>query len=922
MADNNPSTTVAQHVEGLIARVKELHQEGRYQDAITIAAHARDLTGHHLGLNHPQYATALNLLARGLRDLAFSYEESGDAAAALSLFREVLEIHRTTLGENSLEYTFSLVNLAITYEHLGDHAAAVALYRQALESRPEDFLCLRLAGLYQSMGDHAAALPLYRQALEIQRTADDKYSGSAYPLADMADSLVAMGDHAAALPLYRQALEILGTAREDSGDYIEILNHLAALYAAADRASDAIPLMEQAAAIDDRQMIGQGFKFHSEEWRASILNASHASYFPLLSLVLQHLGDSPDAIHAAYELVLRRKAIGAEAIAAQRDAVRRGKYPSLEPQLRDLAALRMKIARKTLAGPGPEDLESHKRVLGEWKDQRERLEEVLARQIPEMNLEQKLRASDRRAVAMNLPDGVALVEFVRSPVSDFQSLLARPKLNRKGKRYGAIGMLDWKPDCYVAFMLSGDAPDDVQMIVLGEAEPIDRLIADFRAGIIANVETKDDRNMAKLREETPSTPVSDAGAGLRLALFDRLAPALGSRTRLLIAPDGDLTRLPFEALPTGNGRCMIDDYQISYLSCGRDVLRFGTGVTGQPGEPLIVADPDFDLEEMITTGPVPANPWFWSRLIGRCKKAIKTPLKSVPTPATTAGTVGRHSRDLDRNRSAYHFHRLPGTRAEGEWVATRLDVSPWLDATALEGRLKSACRSPRILHLATHGFFLPDQKRDLNREGHSIGFNLGEFSGAQDGPGRLSVPLMEDPMLRSGLALAGANTWLKAGNLPEEAEDGLMTAEDVAGLDLVDTELVVLSACETGLGQVHRGEGVFGLRRAFVLAGAKTLVMSLWKVPDEPTRELMEHFYGRLLAGQGRAEALREAQLAMKAKYPDPFYWGAFICQGDPSPLGTVSRGLRGVRPCKRFWRVGFGVWTRALRHLYPKLCR
>src|SRR5262245_29556129 len=133
--------------------------------------------------------------------------------------------------------------------------------------------------------------------------------------------------------------------------------------------------------------------------------------------------------------------------------------------------------------------------------------------------------------------------------------------------------------------------------------------------------------------------------------------------------------------------------------------------------------------------------------------------------------------------------------------------------------------------------------------------------------GPFSSPMMENPMLRSGLALAGANTWLKAGNLPEKAEDGLLTAEDVTGLDLLATELVVLSACETGLGQVHVGEGVFGLRRAFVLAGAKTLVMSLWKVPDEPTRELMEDFYGRLLAGRGRAEALPEAKLGMQAQY-------------------------------------------------------
>ena len=106
-------------------------------------------------------------------------------------------------------------------------------------------------------------------------------------------------------------------------------------------------------------------------------------------------------------------------------------------------------------------------------------------------------------------------------------------------------------------------------------------------------------------------------------------------------------------------------------------------------------------------------------------------------------------------------------------------------------------------------------------------------------------------------------------------------------LDLLATDLVVLSACEKGLGEIHVGEGVFGLRRAFVLAGAKTLVMSLWKVPDEQTCELMEDFYRRILAGEGRAEALRQAQLTLKQKYPEPYYWGAFICQGEPGPLPT-----------------------------------
>jgi len=181
--------------------------------------------------------------------------------------------------------------------------------------------------------------------------------------------------------------------------------------------------------------------------------------------------------------------------------------------------------------------------------------------------------------------------------------------------------------------------------------------------------------------------------------------------------------------------------------------------------------------------------------------------------------------------------------------------------------------------------------------------------------------------MRSGLALAGANVWLQGGALPTEAEDGLLTAEDVSGLDLLDTVLVVLSACETGLGEVRVGEGVFGLRRSFIVAGARALVMSLWKVPDLPTAILMERFYDNLLRRRlSVAEGLRAAQFSIRditvgeirprwlceemvrrlaagdpsaqadllklAQQPDkyrPFgdayYWGAFVCQGEPGPL-------------------------------------
>jgi CHAT domain-containing protein len=669
---------------------------------------------------------------------------------------------------------------------------------------------------------------------------------------------------------------------EDLPEYAHDLNNLAKLFVTTGRTSEALAPMVQVAAIDDR-MIGQIFAIASERQRMASLTQAEDNLNTLLSLVSQYLGGCPEAVHAALGVVLRRKAIGAEALVEQRGAVLGGKYPALEAGLRELDTLRMRIAQRTLAGPGPEGLPFHQQQLAQWNFQRERLEADLARQIPEMNLERKLRAADRRAVALGLPEGVALVEFIRFHVRDFHAVPAR-------------GKPQWKPWRYLAFVLPAGAVDDVRMIDLGEADPIDRLIADFRAGIIGEGEDRTGRDVVRRRAE-PAPAAGNAGLALRAAIFDPLVPALGDRMRLLVAPDGDLTRLPFETLPQDNGRRLIDDWAISYLSCARDVIRFGTASTGQPTAPLVVADPDFDLDAeggphttTVSGNSNPSRPRarFWSRLFGHGRTAsIKEPRLTSP-PAPVLQPPGHHSRDLGRSR--FHFDRLWGTRVEAERIAAQLEVKPCLGVDALEGRLKTACRSPRILHLATHGFFLPNQERDPGWEG----LNSGLLGDLVDRWGRLSGPLPEDPLLRSGLALAGANTWLRDGHLPAEAEDGLLTAVDVSSLDLLGTELVVLSACDTGLGEVHVGEGVFGLRRSFVLAGAKTLVMSLWKVSDETTQELMEDFYRRILAGRPRAEALREAQLSMKAKHPDPYCWGAFICQGDPGPLDSSPASRSG----------------------------
>jgi CHAT domain-containing protein/tetratricopeptide (TPR) repeat protein len=780
-----------------------LHQEGRFEEALPRAHEAVQFGRLHLGEDHPDYATSLN-------NLAELYRSMGNYAAAEPLFQQAREISRLALGEDHPDYATSLNNLA---------------------------------ALYQFMGNYDAAEPLYQQAREIRRVALGAYHPDyARSLNNLAALYKSMGNYDAAEPLYQQAHDISRVAlSEDHPDYATSLNNLAGLYAAIERPAESFALMEQAAAIDDR-MIGQVFSIGSERQRTAFLTQVRSSLDAVLSLLLRSFRLSPRELRTALDMVLRRKVIGAEAQALARDAVLGGNYPHLEPRLRELTTLTRQIAQKALAGPGAEGPTAHRQTLSEWDARKERLEADLARQIPEMNLERRLRGADRRAVALGLPEGIALVEFVRFHVFDFKAVRARYEE-------------PWREWRYLAFVLVAGEPDQVRMVDLGDPGAIDGLIADFRAGL-TGTEARGVTATGLTRTTTGSIPeaVLTAGRALRRAVFDRLVPDLDGRTRLLLAPDGDLTRLPFGVLPTDDGRLLIDDFVIGYLNSGRDVLRFGAETIGQPSRPLLAADPDFDF------GGDGA---------------------SVAGASETTG--GRRSRDLDGSLD-FPITRLEGTRREAEQIAGMLPMETWLGSDVREGRLKAECRSPCILHLATHGFFLEDEHRELREFLRRFGLS-GGLTSAMDG---LLGPLPENPLLRSGLVLAGVNTWHKTRQPVGDAEDGLLTALDVTGLDLLATELVVLSACDTGLGEVRTGEGVFGLQRAFILAGAKTLVMSLWKVPDDQTQELMVEFYQRLLAGKGRAEALREAQLAMKDKYPDPYYWGAFVCLGDPGPLTSV----------------------------------
>jgi CHAT domain-containing protein len=385
-----------------------------------------------------------------------------------------------------------------------------------------------------------------------------------------------------------------------------------------------------------------------------------------------------------------------------------------------------------------------------------------------------------------------------------------PKPKGQEQRWGAAR--------YVAYVLK--RAGQPVAVDLGEATPIERTLSDLLVAL----------------RDPDSSLVEELAHELDLQLMQPLRPHLGDAHQILLSPDGMLNLLPFGVLADEQGRYLAERLPITYLTSGRDLLRTSS-TTPSRQAPIVIADPDFGLLD-----------------------------KTAATPAS------ENRRSTDRAAGAMKFNPLPGTAAEAQALKAILklkDQQVLTKGKATEAALKQV-RGPRLLHIATHGFFLEDQPLDLESQ-----------AGQLQGQDRLQAPKGENPLLRSGLALAGANR-LRSGR-----DDGVLTALEVAGLDLTGTELAVLSACETGVGAVQNGEGVYGLRRALVLAGVRTQLASLWKVDDAATRDLMIDYYRRLQAGAGRSQALREAQLTMlrDPARAQPYYWASFITIGEEKTL-------------------------------------
>ena len=846
----HPTTGLVMNLGGLLA-----NDRGDYDVAHTLFERARALfqqTG------NPRVGLILNNIGMNRRRVA-------DYAAARTAYEQSLALREKTVGPSHPETAAVLNNLAGLMEEMGDLTAARRYFERALQNRERysaqsDLLARALANLARVLvrsGDLARARALLNRALALWKG----HRESVVALNAMAALEWSAANHAAAKALYEQSLRLA----ESSGAERPDTAHAMLSLASASTCEEAVPLLERAEAIY-RKVYPDGHKWiatavagraHCMLAARSIASAAELS-IRAAEVSLRHLeqaiqllseresldlrlsvqseidvalsllagNELPDPLRARIvEAVYRTRGRVLEEIAGRHAALRMRGVPS---QLIDeFRRARAELARLVVRGPGSDSPTRYQESMRRARENSDRAERALAAAsapFRQMRARRNPNLADLRAA---LPPGVAVVSFVR-----YQHYTAGPP--------APLGVLRERgTPSYVAIVLR-PGPDSPAAVPLGRAETIERLVEHWR------------------REMSPVLAPSIAGyrrtgAALRSAVWDPLESHLAGVDRVFLVPDGRLALVAFAGLPSWRpGTYLAEDrLAIHYLSSERDLVGEATGASVNAGA-LIVGAPDF------SAAPVTAPP-------------------ARPSSRGSASCL---------SLTGLSFEPLPGSRAEADgiaklWHARRAGEQPrppavlLTGARASEGEVKASIAGNRIVHLATHGFFLSESCVPVGRRVRGVGgvVTKGKPAGTERHPLRLSA-----------VVLAGANRRPNT----TSSEDGILTAEELASLDLTGTEWLVLSACETGVGDATVSEGVLGLRRAARVAGAATLIFSLWSVDDQITARWMNAVYhARLMDRLDTAAAVQRASLQIlqerraAGRSTHPVFWAGFVATGD-----------------------------------------
>lgn len=842
-------------------------QTGDYAQAEPIFIRALSIREKTLGPDHPD-------VARSLNGLALLYQEEGDFKQAEELFKRSLQIKEKSFGKEGPEYALELNNLAVLYKDLGDYDQAETLLKNILTIFEKTYgqkslrvatVLNNLAGVYRAKGHFDQAESLYDRAIKIDKDllASD-HPDYARDCNNLALLYFEQGKYDLAAPLLKQALEIYEkSSGPNHPDLVPVLNNLGMLCIVQNNIEQAIAYQKRANEISEQSLLmilGSGTEEQKRlylAWRKDELNAT-------LSLNTKFAPENKDATKLALGTILRRKGRVLDAVSHQLLSLRQHLSESDQKLLDEISTTRADLSARILHGPGQNKKEEFQKSIADLQAKSDLLEKEISSHSAAFRTQQTPVSVE--AVQQAIPNDMTLVEFATYRLLD-------SKAKTRNERYGSAR--------YVAYILNHDG--DPQLADLGEASVIDKGISELRNSM-KDSGSKDYKQKARALDKLVMQPVRKL---------------LGEKKTLILSPDGAMNILPFAALIDENGKFLLENYSIDYLTSGRDLLRMETHELNKQG-PVIVANPQF-------------------------------------SSVVTATEKGKRGVDPEESRIGFmgvfipKFKPLAGTAEEAKSIAGVLADSKVITGKdATESTIKEQ-KGPQILHIATHGFFLPDESeaskettqvktQEKTKAEDKQAITSGKTDGKQNaGTNRKSVAnskaattskahtdskrknaqrsvvvtarksqadtlRKENSLLRSGIVLAGANNSVTS---DEIKDDGILTALEVSGMDLWGTRLVVLSACETGLGDFKQGEGVYGLRRALLIAGAETEVISLWPVSDQATAYLMIDFYKRLLSGAGRMESLRQAQLKLMKSLNHPYYWAAFIPVGDWKPLPT-----------------------------------
>ncbi|HYC85756.1 MAG TPA: CHAT domain-containing protein [Chryseosolibacter sp.] len=787
--------------------------------------------------------------------MALLFARRGYFRDAEVLYSDVLAYQEKTNGRNSLRYHFAAMALGDLYQRMRLFALASDLYGEAMPV------------LKKELGEQS---PAY---IDAART--------------LANIHLLQGNYAQAEGPYLRAKSFYqGALGTRSDRYLGVLADLGLLYTYSGQWSKAAPVYHEQIALQLEQ-VKNLFPLMSEKEKTAFYSLTRSKFNTYNVFAMNQLKASPAEAGEMYNLQLVSKSLLLKATNRVRTSVLNSNDESLKSLYSHWQSSREQLAkvyqlseeRKQAAGVDEKQLE--KRV-NELERELTIKSELFARLISDN--------PDWKAVRNALKPGEAAVEIVRIvealPEFTFDYIgkgITVDTLDREG--YARVNNLAVKCAAVKAGLQVGETILSINdqstkgksiehIVSMLKTNPVVTLVlrkkhskvsytAQIRSDSVfyrsypkkvryvalavtpdaqspryVTIENGDDletkyakfyRNAMQLRLEDPHS---------YKIFWQPVQEILGAATkRVYFSPDGVYNTInPATLHNPGTKRFVLDDTELVLVSNTADILR-------------------------------PATP-------SPSRKAVLFGFPDYTGASTPAGTEPSEFMLL-KNDSARRFFtgdnitELPGTRVEVNAIESLLkpgmEVMKYMSAEASEEKIKEIA-APKLVHIATHGFFLDDISENT-RDGRSV-------------TGIASATLAENPLLRSGLLLAGAGKTITEGRRNSQSEDGVLTAYEALNLNLHQTDMVVLSACETGLGQIQTGEGVYGLQRAFRAAGAQSVLMSLWKVDDEATQQLMTGFYAEWLATGNRQTAFRQAQLKLRNQFSHPYFWGAFVMMG------------------------------------------